>query len=54
MKKKELEKLLKECWEAADSYREQLDRIWAGNSNYDKPTYPNKKEWIENKLKDLD
>lgn len=23
------------------------NRIWAGNSNLDKPTYPNKEEYID-------
>ena len=37
---------LKNAWVAADNYREQLDRINNGNSNYDKPTYPNKRQYF--------
>jgi len=47
----EVEKLLNKCWNAADSYREQLERINSGYSNYDKPTKLNKKQWIKKNLK---
>lgn len=49
--KDDVKKLLNECWDAADSYREQLDRIYSGMSNFDKPTLPNRKKWILNRLK---
>jgi len=43
-------KLLDECWEAADDYRDQIERIASGRSNFDKPTLPDKEEWIKENL----
>lgn len=51
MNEKKFQKLLKECWEASYDYCEQLNRINQGLSNFDKPTLPNKKQFINNSLK---
>jgi hypothetical protein len=47
----DLIEMLGNCWDASDDYREQLDRINGGTSNFDKPTYPTKEEWINKILK---
>lgn len=49
----EIKKLLKQCWEASYDYTEQVFRINSGLSNFDKPTYLNKNEWINKKISEL-
>ena len=47
----EVEKLLRKCWNAADDFREELDRICAGHSNFSTPHSPNFKKWFEQNKK---
>ena len=49
----EVIKLLRQCWEASYDYTEQVFRINSGLSNFDKPTYLNKNEWINKKISEL-
>ena len=39
--------------EASYDYTEQVFRINSGLSNFDKPTYLNKNEWINKKISEL-
>lgn len=43
----ELKVFARRCWNASDDFREELDRIMSGNSNFDKPHSPNFKQWFD-------
>jgi hypothetical protein len=38
---------LKNCWEAADTYREECERIFTGRSNYVVPNTPDFDKWFK-------
>lgn len=48
---REVKKLLKQCWKASHEYADQVIRIVSGLSNFDKPTLPDRKTWINQTLK---
>lgn len=45
-KRKYTIKDIKKAWKAADNYREQLERIYSGYSNFTETTYPNKHDYL--------
>ena len=38
---------MKHAWDSADDYREQIERIYAGNSNLIIPTHMNKADYFK-------
>lgn len=50
---KELDEILRKCWEASADYKKQMDRINSGHYNFNEPINPNFEKFHTNTIKKL-